>query len=146
MESIDKFIEEYAVMAKAHYLKRFELCKQTHKELESLGYKSWMIIGELQNRFGKFVTESRYQSLKRFEEEVDRMIERDKVSKKESLIHQVEKKIGKIVDAKGLSVGVDGSLNGLIVGENGKASVETIYAGGYNIQCLHYRILVKVQK
>lgn len=30
----------------------------------------------------------------------------------------------------------------MIQGENGKCKIETIYAGGYNIQCLHYRVLV----
>ena len=59
--------------------------------------------------------------------------------------------VGVITDATNLSVGQNLSLNGFIVGENGKARVETIMAGGYNQdtivnvnrgQCLHYRVLV----
>lgn len=36
-----------------------------------------------------------------------------------------------------------GDINGIIVGEKGTAKVTTIGAGGYNIQCYHFRVLVK---
>ena len=60
------------------------------------------------------------------------------------LIHRIQTKIGKIVDMKYINIGNDGSLNGLIIGEKGKAQVDTISAGGYNIQRFHYRVLVKL--
>ena len=34
------------------------------------------------------------------------------------------------------------ALNGIIIGKAGKAKIETIIAGGYNIQREHYRVLV----
>ncbi len=50
--------------------------------------------------------------------------------------------VGKLVDMKYIDI-VGGSLNGIVVGETGRrARVETIVAGGYNIQRLHYRVLV----
>lgn len=58
------------------------------------------------------------------------------------LVEKVTKYTGTINDVKCLYIGSDGSLNGSIVGDNGTARVETIIAGGWNIQCRHYRVLV----
>lgn len=58
------------------------------------------------------------------------------------LVDKVTAITGDITDISELYVADDGSLNGRIIGETGTAKVETIVAGGYNIQCLHYRVLV----
>jgi len=41
-----------------------------------------------------------------------------------------------------LYIGADGNVNGMIYGTKMSARIETIFAGGYNIQCLHTRLLV----
>ena len=75
---------------------------------------------------------------------LEKIIEDEKVKKYKDLIERVTKEVGEIVDASDLSIGSkNGELNGIIVGKNGKVRIETISAGGYNIQCLHYRVLVK---
>lgn len=74
---------------------------------------------------------------------IERVLDRDVIVKKKSFIAKIEAKAGKLVDVKGLSVGVDGSLNGIAIGSERSVKVESILAGGYNVQCLHYRVLVK---
>lgn len=59
------------------------------------------------------------------------------------IIERVNSICGTILDASGLSVGAKGDLNGVIVGEKGNAHVQTIGAGGYNIQVFHFRTLIK---
>lgn len=53
---------------------------------------------------------------------------------------------GKITNAEGLKIGAKEELNGYIVGERGTAKIQTIGAGGYNIQCFHFRTLVNELK
>ena len=62
--------------------------------------------------------------------------------KYDNIIAKVEKFCGNVTDASGLYMGHDGTINGIIVGDKGKAKVETIVAGGWNIQIAHYRVLV----
>lgn len=67
--------------------------------------------------------------------------------KYDDIIERTNAVVGEIKDASGLCVGsTRGELNGFIVGERGKAEVESILAGGYNIQCLHIRTLIKKVK
>jgi len=67
-----------------------------------------------------------------------------------NLINRTIEITGKITDARGLYLDNDNNgftiINGFIVGEKGKARVESILAGGYNIQRLHVRVLVKPAK
>lgn len=73
---------------------------------------------------------------------LDHELERDKKAKLIDLIQRVNSVVGRITDASNLSISPQGNLDGYIIGTKGKAKVETIGAGGYNIQCFHYRVLV----
>ena len=53
---------------------------------------------------------------------------------------------GKITDASALRIGAKDDLNGYIIGERGTAKVKTIGAGGYNIQCFHFRTIINKLK
>jgi DNA repair exonuclease SbcCD ATPase subunit len=58
------------------------------------------------------------------------------------IIERTNRIVGQITDASYLSISEKGDLNGIIYGTKGKAFVETIGAGGYNIQCFHFRTLI----
>ena len=62
------------------------------------------------------------------------------------LLKRVTKITGPVTDWSGLRVtqgNMGAVLNGIVIGEEGKARVESILAGGYAIQRLHVRTLVK---
>ena len=60
----------------------------------------------------------------------------------DDIIERTNREVGTIRDASGLSIGEKGELNGFIIGERGTAKVNTIGAGGYNIQRFHFRTLI----
>lgn len=80
-----------------------------------------------------------------FDKALKEALKKEVANKYASLVKRIEKIAGEIKDAKRLMV-VNGDLNGIVVGSKDTVSVRTITAGGYNIQCLHYRVLVKKYK
>jgi len=64
-----------------------------------------------------------------------------------NLIDRVITKCGQIINTDGLYLNRDNSgytiINGTITGTSGTAKIESIGAGGYNIQRYHIRVLVK---
>ena len=80
---------------------------------------------------------------KPFEEKLSKLLDEDIRLKRIDLFRRCEAAVGTITDAKGLRVGENGSLNGLVEGEKGKAYLQTIVAGGWNIQRMHYRVMVQ---
>lgn len=77
------------------------------------------------------------------ENKLIKTIAQEKLNKYYDLCNRITAEVGEIIDASGLSIGNQkGELNGIVKGTEGTARVETISAGGYNIQCFHYRVLV----
>ncbi len=87
------------------------------------------------------------KEMSKFHDPVQRMDFLNKIMKKEmrermlDLANRIGKCVGKITDAQYLHI-QNGEIAGVIVGENGRASIQTIGAGGYNIQRYHFRTLV----
>lgn len=69
-------------------------------------------------------------------------LEQEAAAKYDDIVERTNAICGTITDATGLKVGLKGDLDGIVIGERGTARVQTIGAGGYNIQCYHFRTLV----
>lgn len=86
----------------------------------------------------------------RFDEEemlkyLNKVLEEERKSKLIDLINRVTSCGGKIQDATYLTINNKGMLDGFLKCEKGRVKVETIGAGGFNIQCFHFRTLVHLQ-
>jgi len=74
-------------------------------------------------------------------DQILRMVDDWKRSESLMLASRIKTEFGD-VESTNLTIGVDGNVNGIIRGTNKTAKIETIWAGGYNIQCLHTRLLI----
>lgn len=143
---IKEFINQWKERAIDYYNNALVEYRKERQELYKLSvfgneYKNKKLA--LIEKYGKWIVgDLSMRSPKDAQEQIVKTIERDAITKEQMLIKRVNKEVGKIVKSITLNVGVNGELNGIIEGENGKCKIETIYAGGYNIQCLHYRVLV----
>lgn len=79
-------------------------------------------------------------------EDLNKLLDDEVKDKKEMFIARIKQVIGEIKDLKGLTIGSNGEINGIAKGVKCNAKVETITAGGYNIQCYHFRVLVNTVK
>lgn len=73
---------------------------------------------------------------------LEKTMDEEKRAKLLDLIGRIMSTVGTITDAAALYIGPEGDINGIIVGTEGKAKIQTIGAGGYNIQCFHFRTLI----
>lgn len=105
--------------------------------------KEYHRYNEVQKNFSPLLRNIRtYREPYLNEEELQKALDREVKAKYNDLVVRMKNAVGEIQDCSNLRIGGNGSINGIISGTNGKARMETIMAGGWNIQCLHYRVLV----
>ena len=151
LKEIKEFINQWKARARQYIPETIEEYRTKRQEIESKYdfYSQWEQRRQAQRKLAEeyplYIRELAYgYSSKDKDERIEKLIEKEAEEKEKKLIARVNKSVGTIVEALSLNVGVNGELNGYIKGENGTCKIETIYAGGYNIQCLHYRVLVNV--
>ncbi len=118
---------------------RYDLERKSRLKAEyaEIGYKN----------FKKKHEGSDYRFMMKTEEEIRKDNARTSRALVLNLWKRVKEITGKVTDTSELRIRSANSfegiaLNGYVVGENGTAEVESILAGGYNIQKLHIRTLV----
>ena len=102
-------------------------------------YPDWR---EFSKAWRKLYTYNHEESLKKTDEEFEKI--EDKIAEDWllDLYNRVYAVTGEIIDCSDVRWGGK-CLDGKVVGKSGTAIIETIQAGGYNIQRLHLRTLIK---
>ena len=113
------------------------------KEYGKLSSELYKKHSKEKNRFEKLTQEITGYRGKIDTEKLDKVLESEKKAKRAGLVERVRSITGDFKNANLLRIGENGELNGIITGIKGTAKVETISAGGWNIQCFHFRVLVK---
>lgn len=135
-EAIKIFLENWKVNTLEYYK---GLKKEYYENGKSMTFKEneKLMCGKYGNGVFRTIKENH-------EKTYEAIIAKEADNKYKKLIASIENKAGTIVDAAGLSVAKDGTINGLIVGEKETVRLETIKAGGHNVQCLHFRTKVSI--
>ena len=152
--------ELYNNLTTKYYYKAEEPDQVAYEEAkESFNNKcyGYYEVRNFTNRWGKpdttkvKVRDGEYEWLQPYRREKDiteaitalrKDLDKEWVRKYDFIIERTNQIVGQITDASNLSIGEKQDLNGYIIGTKGTAKVQTIGAGGYNIQCYHFRTLI----
>lgn len=120
----------------------------THPELKERLINRW--YNDLWKNYNRYQNSTEYKMYWWTDEQIDK---KNRKEMEKLLIEAWEKVLhicGDVTSARRLTLTVGNNnypvLNGVIEGKKGIAKIESVYAGGYNVQRLHVRVLVKPLK
>ena len=164
--AITEFLDAWKARCTEWYMRRYEAWKEAkvayRKWLEECNYYKYVnnyrwkydnreLWKEYQKEYDKKHADFRlaWNQIEKlagekcgYAQAVENMLDADYRAKYDWLLDQVTGITGEITDAASLRVAETGELNGFITGKKGIAKVNTFSAGGWNIQCFHYRTKV----
>lgn len=142
--AIEKFLENWREAAESYYMNLGAEYADLREEARAT--QNFEAIKEWNKKVGEKVAEMVRLNDFTNPENLVKILDREVEAKRKNLVSKIEKAVGIVTDADHLVLGKDGNINGKVTGEKGSVWVETIGAGGYNIQKYHYRVLVKKAK
>lgn len=139
--AIEEFLEKYRVASIKFHTEKVEELKSWRRapETKAMGYADRCRYVQKHFRTDTIVYAERGP------EYLENDIKKDVDAKRQIFMTRIKDKTGEIYSTM-LRVGMNGEINGTVRGEKGVVTVETIGAGGWNIQQFHFRVLVKEYK
>lgn len=136
--AIEEFLEKYRVASIKFHTEKVEELKSWRRapETKAMGYADRCRYVQEHFRTDTIVYAERGP------EYLENDIKKDVDAKRQIFMTRIKDKTGEIYSTM-LRVGMNGEINGTVRGEKGVVTVETIGAGGWNIQQFHFRVLVK---
>lgn len=149
-EALKKFNEDMKPYNMDYFQER-KFRKEKPEEWKTWDAERQALKGMFETRFG-FLTPyieraynpstQRYDTWKLDADKLEYDLQQEYNRKYDFIIERTNEIVGQITDASNLTIGDKDDLNGYIIGTKGTAKVQTIGAGGYNIQCFHFRTLI----
>lgn len=120
--------------------KKNAICEDMKKEREFESYKDYKHM--MYEKWGRNYRDAAYIS----SEDIHKSNVKDAETLVLNLVSRVTERVGQITDTQYLRLDRDNAgysiINGRIIGTKGTVRIESIGAGGYNIQRYHIRVLV----
>lgn len=136
---------------KMDYYQERKFRKESPDEWKTWSNERQAIKGMFETRFGFLApyinrvynhTTQRYDAWELDTAKLEQDLQQEYNRKYDFILDRTCAIIGQVTDASHLTIGAKDDLNGYIVGTKGAAKIQTIGAGGYNIQCFHFRTLI----
>lgn len=145
LEPIDRLLDDWkaslAEQVPVLYRQYKEKRKAIRHDPELDGYRKLEAQANLRSAYGRMVVEHGYDSVYdpvRFAAFLDKEAAR----KRADIIDRCNDEAGGIDEVEWAYIGPDGRINGIFSGPKGRFSINSVFAGGYGIQCLHVMVLV----